>query len=105
MWILQQEDDVILYQVHECKLNELSGSEKYYNELLRNYFQLDVKIEKSYEKWSQADPYFNAAAKQFYGIRILKQDVTENMFSFICSSNNHITRYIHIIKNFVYRLA
>lgn len=93
MWILQQENDYILYEVREGKLHK-TEDEMFYNGLLRSYFQLDVNIEKSYEDWSNVDPYFKEAAKQFYGIRILKQDVVENIFSFICSSNNHITRYL-----------
>lgn len=95
VWILQQEDNFILYKVQSSTLNKLGEGEQYYNGLLRNYFQLDVNIEESYEKWSQVDPYFKAATRQFYGIRILKQDITENIFSFICSSNNHITRYTY----------
>ncbi|XP_018562048.1 N-glycosylase/DNA lyase [Anoplophora glabripennis] len=97
VWILQQENDHILYKVHETKLNELED-EMSYNNLLRSYFQLHVNIEKLYEEWSTADPYFKEAAKQFYGIRILKQDIVENIFSFICSSNNHITRISSMVE-------
>lgn len=100
MWILKQEDDRLLYQVYEQeKLREpeekrlITNKEDEYNELLRNYFRLDVDTKDCYSKWSLRDPYFKLAAKQFYGVRILNQNVVENIFSFICSSNNNIKRY------------
>lgn len=91
VWELQQENDCILYSVWEPK-NEQSHDESHYNELLRSYFQLDLNIKEHYDNWSQADPFFKDASEQFYGIRILKQDPVENIFSFICSSNNNIAR-------------
>ncbi|KAJ8925594.1 hypothetical protein NQ315_009434 [Exocentrus adspersus] len=100
VWTLQQEDDFLLYTVHENKTNNLCQEEEesYYNTLLRNYFQLDVNLGELYSQWSESDQYFKEAAKQFYGIRILKQEVTENIFSFICSSNNHISRISSMVE-------
>jgi len=67
--------------------------------MLRKYFQLDlISLEENYEKWSSTDPYFKEAAKQFYGVRILQQDPTENIFSFICSQNNHISRISSMVE-------
>ncbi|CAH0550640.1 unnamed protein product [Brassicogethes aeneus] len=93
LWILQQEEDYILYKV-------LGGSDKSENseQTLRDYFQLDLKLEDHYPIWSEKDPYFKEAAKQFYGIRILNQEVTENVFSFICSSNNNISRISSMVE-------
>ncbi|CAH1116988.1 unnamed protein product [Phaedon cochleariae] len=98
VWILTQEPDCILYKVYEpvCKCD--LESESFYNNLLRQYFQLDLNLEQYYAEWSKNDPFFKDAAKQFYGIRILKQDVTENIFSFICSSNNHISRISSMVE-------
>lgn len=75
------------------KLNSTEENSKY-DKLLHNYFHLDVNLDEYYKQWSAADPYFEMAAKDFYGIRILKQDPVENIFSFICSSNNNISRYV-----------
>lgn len=88
VWILEQQNDCILYQAHG-KDDDQETNET----LLRDYFQLNLNLDDHYKAWSEADPYFRDAAKQFYGIRILKQEVTENIFSFICSSNNHISRF------------
>ncbi len=51
-----------------------------------------VKLSPLYEKWAKVDPIFKQIAKDFSGIRILRQDPVENLFSFICSSNNNISR-------------
>jgi len=97
VWILKQAEDGILYQVYESELSKHSQSEETYNKLLSNYFTLDVKLSEYYPKWSESDPNFKEAAKQFYGIRILKQDIIENIFSFICSQNNHISRITSMV--------
>lgn len=78
-----------MYQTYGPSSKQYEDNEK----LLKDYFQLNLNLEDYYELWSKADPYFKEAAKQFYGVRILKQDVTENIFSFICSSNNNIARF------------
>jgi 3-methyladenine DNA glycosylase/8-oxoguanine DNA glycosylase len=64
------------------------------DDLLRKYFRLDVSLEEHYAQWSKKDPHFKKAAKKFTGVRILSQDPVENLFSFICSSNNNIARFI-----------
>ncbi|KAL1512857.1 hypothetical protein ABEB36_002370 [Hypothenemus hampei] len=96
LWTLQQVDDGILYKVNEN--NVKTCPEEHYNELLRNYLNLDVELAPLYEQWSEKDPNFCEAAKQFYGIRILRQDITENIFSFICSQNNHISRITSMVE-------
>ncbi|XP_035500242.2 N-glycosylase/DNA lyase [Scophthalmus maximus] len=61
-------------------------------EMLRDYFQLNVKLEELYADWRAADPHFKHIADIFTGVRMLRQDPTECLFSFICTSNNHISR-------------
>ncbi|KAJ8265152.1 hypothetical protein COCON_G00142510 [Conger conger] len=61
-------------------------------ELLKDYFQLNVNLADLYKQWGTADTHFKSIAKAFTGVRMLRQDPTECLFSFICTSNNHISR-------------
>ncbi|XP_068453590.1 N-glycosylase/DNA lyase [Clinocottus analis] len=61
-------------------------------EMLRDYFQLNVRLGDLYRHWGAADPHFQRIADVFTGVRMLRQDPTECLFSFICTSNNHISR-------------
>ncbi|CAJ1084944.1 N-glycosylase/DNA lyase [Xyrichtys novacula] len=70
-------------------------------ELLRDYFQLNVQLGDLYKEWGAADPHFKGIADIFTGVRMLRQDPTECLFSFICTSNNHISR----IQGMVERLC
>ncbi|RXG59049.1 N-glycosylase/DNA lyase [Armadillidium vulgare] len=66
--------------------------------------KLDVSLAEFYKSWSQADPLFQNVSKSFPGVRILDQDPVENVFSFICSSNNNIKRakYIEMSANVIH---
>ncbi|KAF9585240.1 8-oxoguanine glycosylase ogg1 [Lunasporangiospora selenospora] len=66
---------------------------------LRDYFQLQVPLTELYEKWSQQDRNFKTKAANFPGVRILRQDPVENLFCFICSSNNNISRISQMVMN------
>ncbi|XP_049609654.1 N-glycosylase/DNA lyase isoform X2 [Syngnathus scovelli] len=69
--------------------------------ILRDYLQLDVNLKDLYRKWGAADKHFQKIADIFTGVRMLRQDPTECLFSFICTSNNHISR----IQGMVERLC
>ncbi|XP_029910626.1 N-glycosylase/DNA lyase [Myripristis murdjan] len=69
--------------------------------MLRDYFQLSVNLGDLYREWGAADPHFRHIANIFPGVRMLRQDPTECLFSFICTSNNHISR----IQGMVERLC
>lgn len=75
----------------KCSDGHLYESSHYEN-LLRKYFRLDVDLNECYAKWSSAHEHFRNEAGQFYAVRVLDQDPIENLFSFICSQNNHISR-------------
>lgn len=108
VWNLKQDDLNIYYRVYECNNSASCGKtqkafqqevSKDPNELiLRDYFQLDVDILKLYNKWSEHDPYFKKISSDFSGIRALRQDPVENLFSFICSSNNNISRITGMVE-------
>lgn len=66
--------------------------DSYYESLLRSYFRLDVDLKQHYVEWSFAHKHFKNEAGQFYAIRQLNQEPVENLFSFICSQNNNISR-------------
>ncbi|KAG6832332.1 hypothetical protein H0H87_001973 [Tephrocybe sp. NHM501043] len=64
---------------------------------LNDYFQLDIDLAKLYDEWAAGDPVFARMRSRFQGIRILRQDPWENLVSFICSSNNNISRITKMI--------
>uniref|UniRef100_A0A2C9K4U0 N-glycosylase/DNA lyase n=1 Tax=Biomphalaria glabrata TaxID=6526 RepID=A0A2C9K4U0_BIOGL len=81
-------------------VNDVSLSDDdHFSSLLHNYFQLGVDLRQLYKSWASKDPYFNQVASNFYGIRILRQDPVENLFSFVCSSNNNISRISSMVEN------
>lgn len=116
VWLLSQNDEYLLYKI----LGEIEYSQKsafdrirfkidppkkltkkmngllygidHYENLLKKYFRFDTDLNECYEKWSNAHHHFKSEASQFYAVRVLDQDPVENLFSFICSQNNHITR-------------
>ncbi|XP_055608073.1 N-glycosylase/DNA lyase [Uranotaenia lowii] len=70
----------------------------YYEQLLRVYFRLDVDLEEYYRQWNKCHSHFESNAGQFYAVRQLDQDPVENLFSFICSQNNHILRISSLVE-------
>ncbi|KAF9647540.1 DNA glycosylase [Thelephora ganbajun] len=68
-------------------------------EWINDYFQLDIDLQELYRTWSERDPIFNGLQERFSGIRILRQDPWENLISFICSSNNNISRISKMVKS------
>jgi 8-oxoguanine DNA glycosylase, N-terminal domain len=57
---------------------------------LRDYLNLETSLTALAEGWAAADARFAALAPHLPGCRMLRQDPVETLFSFICSSNNHI---------------
>lgn len=86
----QFDDNSILYRM--CGIDNDSGGDTESKKLLTEYFQLNLNVTQSFVDWCGKDSLFKKAATNFYGIRVLKQDLVENIFSFICSSNNNISR-------------
>lgn len=66
--------------------------------VLADYFQLDVSLADQYAQWRSVDARTAAVAEALPGLRILRQDPTECLFSFICSSNNNIARITGILE-------
>lgn len=72
--------------------------EAYYENLLKNYFRLNVDLESLYDNWKIAHQHFQENSVKFRGIRQLNQDPVENLFSFICSQNNNISRISGLVE-------
>lgn len=60
--------------------------------VLKSYLRLDTDLCKLCRRWGKADANFKRKAVESSGVRLLKQDPTETLIAFICSSNNNIPR-------------
>lgn len=100
LWILTQNETDISYQIVDPSSDDnIKKEEKnQYEDILKDYFQTDVNLVKLYSEWSKADENFCKIAKDYQGVRMLRQDPVENLFSFICSSNNNIQRISGMIE-------
>ena len=113
IWILKQEPEHILYKtIGKIKTENVRDGSSQANRLkedvedeqyLHDYFQLGVNLGPLYESWATVDPVFKDISKRFTGVRMLRQDPVENIFSFICSSNNNIQRISGMIENLCIR--
>ncbi|PRP78179.1 hypothetical protein PROFUN_11309 [Planoprotostelium fungivorum] len=68
-------------------------------ERLRNYLHLDRDLVQLYDRWSAADERFRGTGERYGGLRLLRQDPAECLFSFICTSNNNIARITKMIES------
>ncbi|XP_077180970.1 N-glycosylase/DNA lyase [Paroedura picta] len=68
-------------------------------QILQDYFQLHVSLSSLYQGWSYTDAHFRNIAVKFPGVRVLRQDPVECLFSFICTSNNHLSRITNMIQH------
>ncbi|EJD02464.1 DNA glycosylase [Fomitiporia mediterranea MF3/22] len=75
------------------------GSDSETLAFIQDYFQLDMDLLKLYDEWSASDPIFRNLKGRFSGIRMLRQDPWECLISFICSSNNNISRISKMVQN------
>ncbi|CAH0402677.1 unnamed protein product [Chilo suppressalis] len=104
VWRLKQNGDSLQYQVigslHKKTDTNCSNLKEdlIYEKLLKDYFRLDLNLGEHYKEWSEKDKLFETACQQFYGIRMLHQEPVENLFSFICSQNNHISRISTMVE-------
>lgn len=103
LWILGQNEKYLTYrtvgpdqQPNKLESENLSSNKSIHEDFLKDYFQLDIELESLYDEWSSADPNFCKVSTNFKGVRMLRQDPVENLFAFICSSNNNIQRYYKI---------
>ncbi|NWR75155.1 OGG1 lyase, partial [Centropus unirufus] len=104
VWTLRQERERLWYTVYgeEDEHGQHTGAAEPRgadtDRILRDYFQLDVGLRALYRTWGAADPLFREVARDFPGVRVLRQDPVECLLSFICTSNNHISRITAMIE-------
>ncbi|TPX48144.1 hypothetical protein SeMB42_g01776 [Synchytrium endobioticum] len=96
---LKQTENDILFRVYA------PGVEAAVAENLRDYFQLHQSLESLYKAWGECDLNFKKKAAFFQGIRVLRQDPVETVFSFICTSNNNISRITGMIDRLCERFG
>ncbi|MEE1321899.1 MAG: DNA-3-methyladenine glycosylase [Acutalibacteraceae bacterium] len=85
--------------IFQCE-NEIifrNTDEEEFKKIWAPYFDLDRDYVSLCEKISE-DKYICQATKEYYGIRILRQDSWEALCSFIISQNNNIPRITGIIS-------
>ena len=86
---MRQCDDDVLYRVH-CRPAGEDGTHD--AAAVADYFNLSVSLGALATGWAKADARFAKLQPHLPGCRMLRQDPAECLFSFICSSNNHISR-------------
>lgn len=86
-------------------LNSESRDFKRVASTLRDYFQLDYKLKDLYPEWSGKDSHFKQCCQHYQGFRILRQDPVENVFSFICATNNNIKRISQMVDKLCKRFG
>ncbi|KAL5511155.1 OGG1 [Sanghuangporus vaninii] len=104
---LRQSEDFLFYRsVFPTRLSKRVKEEQSEPEeeketltFIRDYFQLDTDLLELYDTWSASDPVFARLRGRFKGIRMLRQDPWECLISFICSSNNNISRISKMVQN------
>jgi N-glycosylase/DNA lyase len=69
-------------------------------DLIRDYFQLDVDMGYIVRRIEQADPAAGEAARRWSGLRVVRQDPEECILSFVCSTANSVPRIAHSIAQF-----
>ena len=68
--------------------------------LIRDYFQLNVDLAAIVRRVSEADRAAGEAAARWSGLRLLRQDPEEAILSFVCSTANSVPRIAHSIGEF-----
>ncbi|KAF8635610.1 hypothetical protein AX15_000250 [Amanita polypyramis BW_CC] len=100
---LRQTSDTLYYRAvypdPQPTQAQLVTREKETVEWLRDYFQLDVNLQELYSEWASRDLNFARLQHRFSGIRVLRQDPWECLVSFICSSNNNISRITKMVNS------
>lgn len=78
--------------------NRICKCEKEEKYILMDYLQTKVCVDSLYQDWCSKDEKFLSIPSSSKGIRVLRQDPCETLFSFMCSANNSILRIVPMIE-------
>ncbi|NP_001421382.1 N-glycosylase/DNA lyase isoform 3 [Macaca mulatta] len=98
VWTLTQTEEQLHCTVYRGDKSQPGRPTPDELEAVRKYFQLDVTLAQLYHHWGSVDSHFQEVAQKFQGVRLLRQDPIECLFSFICSSNNNIARITGMVE-------
>ncbi|TKR58351.1 hypothetical protein L596_029805 [Steinernema carpocapsae] len=99
VWRLSRVDEEYIEYSVLGRFSRASGSDEH---VLKKYLQLDVDLPSLYRNWSDKDAHFAELVEKHLekleGIRILRQQLVETLFAFICSANNNIQRISKLVN-------
>nr|XP_020020188.1 N-glycosylase/DNA lyase isoform X1 [Castor canadensis] len=98
VWTLTQTEEQLYCTVYRGDKGCVGRPTPEELETVHKYFRLDVSLAQLYSHWGSVDSHFQEVAQKFQGVRLLRQDPTECLFSFICSSNNNIARITGMVE-------
>lgn len=99
-WFGVVDENVLKVKKSKDKLIFDSYPEKVDAEFIRKYFRLDDDLPRIISQINK-DELMDKAIKQFYGLRIVRQDPWECLISYICATNANIP----FIKNMIQTLS
>lgn len=67
-------------------------------ELIRDYFRLDVNLRELYRIFVGADGRLAKPIERFRGLRVVRQDPEETLLSYVCSAANSVSRITSAIE-------
>jgi N-glycosylase/DNA lyase len=71
---------------------------------VKNYFSLDVDLQKIGSKINK-DPHIRKALKEYFGLRLIRQDPWECLISYICATYKSIPAIRRMLNNMAQKLG
>lgn len=83
-----------------CCENDILYYENSCEEDIIKYFQLNTDLNRTYKELTDADRDIEPLIEKYYGLRILRQNTEETLYSFLCSAANAIPKIMAGIEKF-----
>jgi N-glycosylase/DNA lyase len=83
------------------KVRQVGGKFEYANvdaKFVKNYFSLDLDLQKIVDSINK-DSHIGKAVKEYWGLRLIKQDPWECLISYICATYKNIAAIKHMLNN------